>query len=153
MTDLGQYVITLSCAALIGGILCGLLGDCVGKELLKLLCGLFLTLCVLKPILEIDLTEITENFLTFSEEATAYSELGQGMAEEAFSEIIKQETEAYILDKAAALRAEVTAEVMVAEGIPVGVRLTGNLSPYSKARMESILETELGIPKENQLWT
>jgi hypothetical protein len=37
--------------------------------------------------------------------------------------------------------------------VPVEVRLSGDISPYIKTRLQSILEDDLGISKENQIWT
>ena len=64
--------------------------------------------------------------------------------------------EAYILEIAGQLSASVTVEVSVGgDSIPVpqSVRLDGAVTPYAKSRLQTIISEELGISKENQIWT
>ena len=37
--------------------------------------------------------------------------------------------------------------------IPIKVRLSGKASPYAKGQLQQIITEELGIEKENQIWT
>ena len=72
---------------------------------------------------------------------------------EAMASIIAEQTEAYILDKAGELGAEVTVRVETrtgGDGVPVpwSAELTGAQSEA----LASALETELGIPAERQVW-
>ena len=72
---------------------------------------------------------------------------------EAMASIIAEQTEAYILDKAGELGAEVTVRVETrtgGDGVPVpwSAELTGARSEA----LASALETELGIPAERQVW-
>ena len=78
------------------------------------------------------------------------------MAYQAMTELIKEKSQAYILDKAAELDASITADVTISEEElpkPLSVVISGQVSPYNRKRLESILETDLGIAKENQVWT
>lgn len=133
--------------------MCGILENGPGKELVKLLSGLFLTITVICPMLKFDIPDITEYFQSYSQEAAYSSGIGEKLAEEAMAEIIKEESEAYILDKAADFHADLSVEVSVKEMYPVAVILEGSISPYAKSQLEAILENDLGITKENQLWT
>ena len=40
-----------------------------------------------------------------------------------------------------------------AELLPCGVRLQGAASPYARSQLSGQIETELGIPKERQVWS
>jgi hypothetical protein len=60
------------------------------------------------------------------------------------------------LDKAQALNTALEVEVTLSDDeipIPVKVRLSGKVSPYAKGRLQQIISEELGIERENQIWT
>ena len=148
-----RYVLSLITAALIGGILTGLLpGGSCGK-LLKLLCGVFLLAAVLRPLGKLELPDV-ELWLSQQDlDARAAVEEGMGYARSQKRQVICSRLEAYILDKAAELGASVQAEVSVnADLRPDGAVLTGNVSPYVKSRLSALLETHLGIAKEALVW-
>ena len=75
------------------------------------------------------------------------------MAGEAEGNIIKSRVQAYILDKADSFGTSLEVEVILDQDhIPVSVELQGNISPYARAQLTEIIEEDLGIPKEHQLW-
>lgn len=153
MTGVRQYVISLVTAALICGILSGFFENGATKQLIKLLCALFLTFTAISPVTDIDLAGLTEYMQSYSAQAENTAAMGERMAEEAMTDIIKTKAESYILDKAADLQAEITAEVFVDDhNIPTEAKLSGEISPYAKERLKEILESDLGITKENQIW-
>ena len=68
--------------------------------------------------------------------------------------IISEEAASYILDKADALGLQLEVQVELdAELLPCGVRLQGAASPYARSQLSGQIETELGIPKERQVWS
>ena len=78
------------------------------------------------------------------------------MADDALRQIIKTETEAYILDKAAQFDLQLDVQVALTDDVmpvPESVQLTGSVSPYVKSRLQILISNDLGIPKEQQLWT
>ena len=156
MDGVRQYVFTVVAAALLCGILSSIFHQGKSKELLRILCGIFLTFTVLKPIIGADWTKFLEESIIFESDAQQAAALGENMARQATAELIKEKCQAYILDKAAELNVSITAEVTVSEEEspkPISVVISGQISPYSRAKLESILETDLGIAKENQVWT
>ena len=156
MDGIRQYVISVTAAAVMCGILKGLLqGKGTIPAVFKLVSGLFLVFTVLGPVTKIDLTELPVVSTEYLQDAQAASLQGEKLAAEAVADIIKQQTEAYILDKARMLEAEIEVSVTVSEDgtpVPVGARLSGTVTPYARARLEAILEEDLGISKENQIW-
>ena len=69
------------------------------------------------------------------------------------AQIISEQTEAYILDKAADLHANLHVEVTVGEdNLPTAVTLSGEASPYARRQIQAIIANDLGISKENQKW-
>ena len=71
-------------------------------------------------------------------------------------EIITDKTCAYILDKAETLRAQLTVQVILSDEelpVPERIYLTGQASPYARSMLQRLIEEELGVPKERQIWT
>ena len=156
MDGIRQYIFTVIAAALLCGVLSSIFHQGKSKDLLRILCGIFLAFTVLKPITGVDLSDILEESLIFESDAEQTAALGENMAYQAMTELIKEKSQAYILDKAAELDASITAEVTVSEEEPpkpLSVVISGQVSPYNRKKLESILETDLGIAKENQVWT
>ncbi len=156
MEAVGRYIVSVSAAAILCGILKSIFpSKSANAALLNLALGIFLSLVAIQPLAKIDLEAlpaITDDYLS---EAQAASAQGQFMSQASMADIIKSRTEAYILDKALALQADLTVEVTLSTGdppVPESVRLTGSLSPYAKRRLETIIHEDLGIPKENQTW-
>ena len=155
MDGMRQYIISVTAATILCGIIKGMSEKTSCGKIMKLVCGLFLGFTVIKPITQIDLTQLTEVSLPFADEAVHAAALGENLSEKAMADIIKQETETYILDKAAAINVSLEVSVTV-EGdppVPVAAQLSGEVSPYAKQQLERILWEDLGISKENLEWT
>ena len=107
MFAIKDYLLSVTAAALVCGIVTSLAGKGSITKLLKLICGLFLTATVIKPAVDVRV----ENIYDFAENLNADSEMvvsqGEYVASEEMKRIIKQKTETYILDKAKALGAEI----------------------------------------------
>lgn len=152
MMGLRQYVLSVICAALICGIAQSLVRDGIGKGVIKLICSVFLMVTLLAPLpgLRLEL----ESFLPDRLEGECLAAQGENMARGAVDQLIKEQLETYILDKAAALPAQVQAEVILNEdGLPVAALLAGRLPPEARETLEEMIQTDLGIPKENLQWT
>ncbi len=156
MEGLKAYVISVTAAAMICGIVTGLFRDLPSKDLIRLFCGLVLSVSVLRPISGMDLAEFSEIFSTadiMGQEAACW---GEEEAQAARADIIKAQSEAYILDKAADRNLALTAEVILTEDpypVPKGVILRGSVSPYDRQQLSQTIQENLGIPKEDQRWT
>ncbi len=156
MAALGQYLLRLTAAALI----CGLLTALFGKKgafggVIQLLAGLFLTLNLLGPWVQLRLEDWSGLAQDFWASGETVGQAGENAAREAMAERITQEVQSYILDKAQSLKAEVAVEVILDDSAipaPKSVRLQGVVSPYAKKVLSDFMERELGIPPEEQLW-
>ncbi len=156
MEGLRQYILRVTAAAMLGAIGTGLVKKGPAGELVRMLCGLVLALTVLYPLSGLKFGELTLSFLPSEEAGREIAAQGEKITRDALEDIIKSETEAYILDKASALGIDLRAEVLLGEDtipVPVGVILTGAASPYARGQLTDAIEKDLGIPKENQLWT
>lgn len=156
MEALGQYAVSVVSAAMICGIVTGLLQDGAIKLTIKLLCGIFMTVTVLDPMLRLDISGWKELALSNQSLAQASVDAGTALAQEELAAIIKEQTQAYILDKATSLGLDITAQVVLSDEplpVPKAVYLCGAASPYTKQVLSDYLCQDLGITKENQIWT
>ena len=157
MQNLGQYILSVGLAALLIAILTEFSDKKSTTGMItRMICGLFLAFTVINPLTDLDF-EILESF---SEEAVQGAQpavaAGTSLAEESMRQIIKQETEAYILDKARSLGFDLEPDVTVGDGacpVPESVRITGSIPTKSRNQLAEEFEKELGISKENQIWT
>lgn len=154
MEGIRQYILSIAAA----GILCtvgkALLPDTglVGK-LFRLVCGIFLAFVLLSPVRNLDIPDFANELAVYSVSGEDYSQEGKNLAGNAMAEIIKSETQAYILDKAQSLEGVLTVELELDDSLcPTKVTLTGAVSPYAKAVLSAYLEETLGIAKEDQTW-
>lgn len=153
MPQIRQYILSVIVAA----VLCGVLENlCAGKttaSVMKLICGIFLTFVVISPLREAELDDLSAIPFDFLEAGQLAAAEGKNMAMESYRGIIKDRTEAYILDKAEALGADITVEVMLdGNAVPVRVRISGTVSPFAENALKACLEEDLGIAKEAQEW-
>lgn len=120
-----------------------------------MLCGIFMVITVIAPLREITFSGITEYMEGLTCDADTYVQEGKSMYQIHTADIIKTQTEAYILDKATRMGLEISVEVELDENsgnIPCGAVVTGGLSPYAREVLGSYMEDSLGISKEKQLW-
>ena len=154
MDGLRQYVITVTAASILVGILIAFTGKSgTAGTMVKLLGGLFLALTAISPVLRIDFSLLSDIATGYSAEGQAAAAYGKELAQDQYRSIIKAEVEAYILDKAALYEAQIQAEVTVNDaGIPESAVLRGAVSPYAKQQLKKVLKDDLGITEEAQTW-
>ena len=154
MAGIGSQILTVLCGAMIVSILGNFADGSTGK-ILKLLGGVFLSLTIMGSFLKLDF-DLLENLpVVYLDAADAVSAQGEKTAQEAMGTIIKEETEAYILDKANALNAQIQVEVILDQSeipVPHFVRIFGEPTREQREILEEFLESELNIPKERQQW-
>lgn len=149
-----EYLLSVTAAAIICAVIPRLIPKSKPRELVKLLGGLLLTLTILRPIAQVDLSIVSEFEIPFAADASYYRSMGEKEAETALAECITEKTEAYILAEAERLQAQIHVTVMLdEENLPCEVILDGNASPSARERLEAFLESNLAITKEHQIWT
>ena len=151
-----QYLLSLLTAALICSIICDLFDKKSGHyPILKLICGLFITITAISPLTNISMPDIAGYIGETKVDASQYIAEGQIASYDSMSTIISENLESYILDVARELGADIQAEIILSEETPPGpcsVKIKGNASPYAKQKIRQIIETQLGIPEEKQIW-
>lgn len=155
MESIRQYILSVTAAGLLCAIakaLCPDRGALSG--LLKLICGVFLTFVLLSPGKNMDFSEISQYWMDFSQSGESIAREGEQISQEAMADIIKSQSEAYILDKAQTLREDVEVEVGLDDALtPASAVLTGDISPYGRSVLSDWMEQTLGISKEAQTWS
>ena len=123
----------------------------------KFLGSLIVVLAVVSPIVKLDSEDISRTIAKFQMEK---EELRTGIEiknREIISELIKENTQSYILDKAEAMGIELSVDVTVrGEGdypFPVSVVLKGEVTQAERAFLERMIERDIGISKERQEWS
>ena len=145
-----KYGLSIVAAAMVLGVLKSIGGK---SRVLEWAGGLFLALVILQPLAGFDFSDITEYMENFSLKGSQMAAIGKIQGDEAYRSVIKAELESYILDKAGTLGAELEVEVTLGEGgLPEEVILRGPISPSGKAQLVRIMEEDLAISKENQIW-
>ena len=153
MSGIGSYILLVTTAAMLVSILRKLTGSGGVGELVKLLGGIFLAVTVLSPLVQLELPELSW-LDDFTEEGQEAAREGQALAKDHSAALISRELEAYILDKAALLGAELMAAVELdEEGMPVSVTLSGEISTADRAALSRMIADELGLGEEVQRWT
>ena len=119
-----------------------------------LLCRILIVVTILVPLSDIQFSNIPNYLENISGDAGVYVEEGKLAAEKQTMDIIKEQTEAYILDKANRMDLEISVEVELDDhgNVPCSVVVVGNCSPYAKEVLGAYIEDNLGISKENQKW-
>ena len=156
MDAVRQYLLNVICASVICACIRLLLPQKQpGSKTVNMLCGIFLVICTISPLIQIQVEDW--NFYTdsFSYDADRIVESASTDQADAYRESIKQLTQAYILDKAESYASELSVEVTLSEQdppVPCAVTIDGTIPPQVKEKLEAFLEFEINIPKEAQTW-
>ena len=156
MDSLRAYILSVVGSSLI----CGCIQLLIGKKgataaLVRTLCGIYMAFVLIAPLQRLDFSIYEDYFAGIMKEADDAVTWGENMATHQQAEIIKRKTEAYILDKAVSLGADVTVEVTLSEdspSIPIGITIKGAVSPYVKKVLKDYIKEQLGIPEGAQKW-
>lgn len=155
MDGIRQYVLSVICVVILCGITELFITDGKIKALVKVVSGLTVTLTVLNPFVrgyELQWGLAVDEILKDREAAIAD---GECTAQESYCEIITDQTQAYILDKASSLGVEVKVEIELKEEYPNApnlVRIHGPISPYEKRQLSAYMQQYLGIDEDKQIW-
>lgn len=155
MERLYQTALSIISASLIAGVTSAMLPQTKGKELLRLLCGIFITVTLLTQIKHADFTFLQKPFADSVGEAQTQSQMGQQQAKKQLEAVIKHACETYILDKATSLDVQVRSEIALAQEdvpVPKAVTIYGTLPPEKRAVLQELITKDLGIAKEDQMW-
>jgi len=151
-----NYIFSIITAAIVCGIVKGFLSEktTIGR-IGGMLCGIYMVITIIAPLKDISFSGIGSYLNGLTTDADAYVQEGKHAAEIQMRDIIKTQTEAYILDKANRMGLEISVEVELDvnnSSVPCGTVVNGAISPYAKEVLSSYIEDNLGISKEKQRW-
>lgn len=152
MTWWKEYILSLMGCVLFCGIISHLISDLRYKRLIRLLTGTLLALTVFGPLTGAGIPDsLNIDVEVLSPEP--YVEIGKQTARQAQEQCIREACESYISSKANEFGMTVTPEVYLNERMePNFVRIYGQTNSVEQHRLEVMLEENLGITKENQVW-
>lgn len=156
MESVTRYILTVCSAAIACGVVKSLtLKKGPASELIHMICGVFLAVTAVRPLIDIQITDLAAVTDSCQWDAEQIAEEARQDAQSSMNEIIITRARAYIMDKAATLNAAIDVQILLSEdtpAIPCGAIISGTVSPYAKTRLSEILESELGIVREAQQW-
>lgn len=124
------------------------------KELTELICGVLLTVVLMHPLTGLRLESFPDIQQFLPESPECLLAAGTETAAAAKSAYITDRYEAYILDKAKAMGADIQPQIQIDEDwLPVSACIRGDMDPQIQKQLEQILIRDMGITKENQQWT
>ena len=149
------YVITIVGIAVLSAILEQFVTQSATKNIIRMLCGVLMTLTLLTPLTKRGVVQFSDILSAYSLDAQEVSAEGETYFNEELSRIIKVNSEAYILDKAKQMGAQLQVNISCSgedPPKPCQIEISGNVSPYVRNQLQIVIEEELGITKENQIW-
>ena len=157
MEALRTYLLGIAVTAMAVTLLSVLLKEGVIRRAVRLAGGVVLILAVLGPLLRNELDAFGSYLTELKMREDALQTGIEVENADVLERIIRRETEAYILDKAAALGAEVTVTVTVEQGghypYPYTATVEGKLTDAQRNALSEDLELSLASPKERQVFT
>ena len=158
MTELiRQWIIAVTCAAMLAAILQTLLPKGGTGAAGRLAGGLLLLIATVQPLLSLDYDSLAQSMTQLRlEEYRSDQELAEANSS-LLEELIEQETRSYILDKAEELgvvcQVRVTAWTESGDyPVPDGLEITGDLTQGEQAALTRVIAAELAIPAEQQYY-
>lgn len=156
MTDFKAYLIRLTAAAILASVVQRLAPSGGAGRAARLGAGFLVLLTAFAPIVSINTAEAAEHLAIQGYSDPLNTEDFASATNTLLTELITEEAEAYILDKAQALSlditAEVTAQIQDTYPVPWTVTIRGSPTAAQKAALTENIAEELGIPEERQEW-
>lgn len=157
MEAVREYFLTMILTGIFASVVQIMLPAGFCKRIAGICGGLLLVITAISPITRLDYDQIAESI---SRIQIADLEASSGLTidnKSLISQIIKEQTESYILDKAAEiLFAPKTVDVTVCESgdypVPESVTVCGPYSESQRTRLTAWIERELAIAPEHQEW-
>ena len=155
MGSVRQYILSVLCVVIVCGLTQTLFAEGTMHALIKWIGGLAVTVTVLNPLVKGELFQWDTAFSDLRVNKEIAIEEGLRIGEEELSTRICESTCAYILKEASDMGANVEVEIELQEDYPYQpeqVRICGAVSPYVKRQLSIVLQQELGITEDHQIW-
>ena len=154
-----QWLLEITAAAMLVALAEALIPAGTMRRVGKLTGGLLLMIVVLRPVIGMDYSALSENFSRWRQDLGSYQAQPEVTNFQVMKTIIESKSAAYIQDKAEGLgilcQAEVkcSAENTRSYPYPASVTIKGNLSSGQIRQLQELIEAELAIPTEKQRYS
>lgn len=141
-------------------VICGVCTSLTDKKtlpgsIIQIFAGIIMAITFISPLVDFRFNDLKEYYESISVDSNSVVEEGTEYHDELLNQSIKQQTQAYIVDKASSMNADLTVEVTLSCDefpFPESATISGRVSPYVKNKLSNIIESDIGISKENQIW-
>ena len=153
---IGRYLLSVSAVAMLLSVVQTLLPKGAVNRICTFVGGLLIVIVVLSPVVDIDFDGLARSFMRIPNE-TLQTEVQTFQPEnDLLADIIKQNCEEYIWDKANELGADLEVDITLSEDednpCPVSVVLTGRASLQQRTALMDCIRADMGIPSQRQEW-
>lgn len=155
MIFLYRYILSVICTALVCGITSDLAAKTAFHKQLQFLCGVFLTVAMVQPLIRLDVDPSSFFSRESMQESNELIARGEEQTRFQIGSVIQEQCEAYILSEAKKQNADISVTVALDSSDPpkpLWVHLTGEMDSEKKTILQEIIEADIGVPKERQLW-
>lgn len=156
MMDFKSYLIRLTAAAILAALVRRIAPSGGAGRAARLGAGLLVLLTVFGPLAQADTVSAAERIAKNAFSDPLAAEDFSVETNNLLSDLISQEAETYILDKARdsglSLTAEVETKVLDSYPVPWRVTIRGSPSRQEKQALARLIAQDLGIPEERQEW-
>ncbi len=155
MNALRTYLLSVASASLLTGVVLSLLPKGRLHSIIRLVGALILIVTVVSPVLKLDLEMMTADWEQIRTDASGIQQSALEESEQLFSQLIKEQCETYISDRADRLGLELDVQIIMGyddHPYPIGAKLQGRIGAEDKQYMSDMIEQDLGIPTQQQEW-
>ena len=154
--SLRDYLLSLVVGSFVTSVVLALVPKGSIRRAAAFTCGLFLCLCALSPVMEINYESIALSLSRLQIQAEQARTGIEVKNRELVSAIIKQNTQAYILDKAESMGLDVEVEIGMKDTgdgpYPYLVTITGAVTQSQKNSLMQMITDQFSIAPERQVW-
>lgn len=155
MTALRAYLLSIVSVCMLAAIVNAMVRGAVVTRVVKIVSGVLILLVVLRPLIGLDLTELSRRLQDVLGTSQASLADEKDLAHQRFQEQVAAATQTHIEEIAAKLGLSVSARVSVSDDeipIPQSVTLYATVQPEQMLKLSDYIEEHIGIKKDQQHW-
>lgn len=153
-----NYIQTLVYSAVFCFLALTLTPEGSGKKAVGIACAAAMMIAAISPVVSIDLSDYSKTLTEYKLKAEEYTESGKTESENLNRLYIQDKCQAYILDKAKEMGADISEVTVTAEWstdgfwYPVSCEIRYGCTEQQRAELEALISAQLGISKDEQKW-
>lgn len=156
MDSIRQYILGIVAASVLCSIIIRLVNaKTANATLIKTICSIALTICIISPLVGFDLLDTVKYDINDYLDGETYATDSFSTTQKQIQTVIKERTQAYVLEKAKSYDCDLHIDITISKEAPykpISAHASGQISPAVKQKLQQIMEADLGIPRERQLW-